>query len=168
MDTKRLRDAAEELAAVVVRHANALSEPLNPPEIFALNDALAEAAGRFADAQFDLTGTFPQFTCEEEPAAPAEPTEGLAVLRRHDFVITDREALMAAGRAAYLRVWPDDTEKDAASDVHDVNRAIYQLLHAAPDPLDNIPGLRPGAWVQLTLAATEPLNLDDPFEIYYD
>lgn len=97
------------------------------------------------------------------------PAERIAVLMRHDFLITDREALIAAGRAAYLEVWPGDIADDAEFDVQTVGQAVYQLMHASGEDtiLGNVQGLRSDRGVQLTLDVTEPLDVDDPFAIYY-
>ncbi|MFE3448292.1 hypothetical protein ACFXJ8_05090 [Nonomuraea sp. NPDC059194] len=176
----RLRQAAEALAAMVVRHAETLcgmeGRQREAPKIFALNGPLSEAAHRFRDAQFDLTGTFPFFDDpveedeEEAESEETEPAERIAVLMRHDFVITDREALMAAGRAAYLRVWPDDIEDDSEFDVQTVDRAVYQLMHASGEDeiLYGVPGLKPTRYYKTTLDVAGHLDFDDPFAIYYD
>ncbi|MGW0199285.1 hypothetical protein [Nonomuraea sp. NPDC003201] len=176
---KRLREAAEAFAAEVLQHAETLcgmeGRQREIAEIFAMDSPLSEVARRFCDAQFDLTGISPSFDYrieddeEEEESAETESAERIAVLIRHDFLINDREALMAAGRAAYLQVWPDDVEDDAEFDVQTVSRAVYQLMHASGEDtiLDDVPGLRPTRSVQLTLDVNEPLDFDDPFSIYY-
>ncbi|MGW4959419.1 hypothetical protein ACWEPL_19520 [Nonomuraea sp. NPDC004186] len=180
---ERLREAAEAFAAEVLQHTETLcgmeGRQREIAEIFAMDSPLSEAARRFGDAQFDLTGISPSLDYrieddeEEEPvetgAAETESAERIAVLIRHDFLINDREALMAAGRAAYLHVWPDDVEDDAEFDVQTVSRAVYQLMHASGEDtiLDDVPGLRPTRSIQLTLDVNEPLDFDDPFSIYY-
>lgn len=40
-----------------------------------------------------------------------------------DFRITDEVAVLAAGRAAYLRAWSDDTQEDAEIRVQQVGDA---------------------------------------------
>ena len=59
--------------------------------------------------------------------------------------MTDPDAVLAAGRAAYLRVWPDDDEAAASADVGGLGRALYQLVHAGGlDALSEpVPGLLP-------------------------
>ncbi|GAA1313009.1 hypothetical protein Psi02_68720 [Planotetraspora silvatica] len=184
---KRMREAAEAFTARVMQHTEALcgmkGQQREIPEIFALNGPLSEAARRFADAQFNLTGTSPSLEDldddddeddddedEDEDEDEDDSTERIAVLMRHDFLITNREALMAAGRAAYLKAWPADAEDDAAADVQAADRAIYQLMHASGGDriLDDVPGLMPDSSVQVTLYVEEPLDVDDPFAVYYD
>lgn len=69
---------------------------------------------------------------EDEDDEDDEPLEGevISVVQRHDYLLTDPDAVMAAGRAAYLEVWPDDGEDEARADVTHLGRALYQLAHA--------------------------------------
>ncbi|MEV6035856.1 hypothetical protein AB0L65_32185 [Nonomuraea sp. NPDC052116] len=171
---KRLREAAEAFAAQVLQHAETLcgmeGRQREIAEIFAMDSPLSEVARRFCDAQFDLTGISPSFDYRiEDDEEEEKSAERIAVLIRHDFLINDREALMAASRAAYLQVRPDDVEDDAEVDVQTVSLAVYQLMHASGEDtiLDDVPGLRPTRSVQLTLDVNEPLDFDDPFSIYY-
>lgn len=100
---------------------------------------------------------------DEEPG----PSERIAVLIRHDFLIDDLEALIAAGRAAYLRMRPDDIES-VESDVQTADDAIYEIMHASCEDtiLEGVPGLRPTASIQTTRDVSEPLDFDDPFAVY--
>ncbi|MFI6482556.1 hypothetical protein ACIBH1_31800 [Nonomuraea sp. NPDC050663] len=177
---RRFREAAEALAAVVMQHAETLCAmeggQREVPEIFSLNDRLSQAAGRFKEAQFDLTGTYPSFDVTqdeddwEEDHSDSPPAERIAILMRHDFVITDQEALLKAGRAAYLQTWPDDIDDDALFDVQTADRAVYQLLHASGQDqiLRDVPGLSPTGGVQATRDVNEPLDFAHPFAVYYD
>lgn len=95
------------------------------------------------------------------------PSERIAVLIRHDFLIDDLEALIAAGRAAYLRMRPDDIES-VESDVQTADDAIHEIMHASCEDtiLEGVPGLRPTASIQTTRDVSEPLDFDDPFAVY--
>ncbi|GGS79034.1 hypothetical protein ACFFV7_12900 [Nonomuraea spiralis] len=180
---KRLREEAEAFADAVLRHAETLCEfegrQREKPAIFELNDLLSAAAHRLREAQHDLTGTYPSFEPSTDdgdddvhPAHPEYPefTDRIAVLMRHDFAITDREALMAAGRAAYLRIMPDAVEDDAEFDVRTVDSAVYQLMHVSAEDtiLDHVPGLRPTASVTRTVEVDGPLDFQAPFAIATD
>ena len=145
------------LAEAVRRHGDAIlalsGRQAEVPVLFAANDVLAAAAEAYADAQFDLTGTLPSFETYDDEGDDVDdddaeelppPVARLRLVRRTDFAVTDLDAVLAAGRAAYLRVWPDDTAEDAATDVDHLGRAIYQLEHAAGSAaLEEIPGLAP-------------------------
>lgn len=163
------------LTEAVRRHGDALlaltGRQADIPVVFMANDALAAAAEAYADAQFDLTGSAPSFKVdgdpddlddeddEELPAAVAR----LQLVRRTDYAVTDLDAVLAAGRSAYLRVWPDDTAQDAAADVDHLGRAIYQLEHAdGPAGLEDVPGLAPRR------ATTWVLDVSDEPEPSYD
>ena len=54
----------------------------------------------------------------------------LTAVGRWDFHITDTDAVVAAGRAAYTKVWPDDTPEDAQERVQDPESAASAIVHA--------------------------------------
>lgn len=161
---ERLRAAAAELAAAVTAHAEAVASVTGEagmPEVFAASDRLLPAVLAYADAQFDLTGNdFPfgvlhsyaeNDETDDEPqtedvgddGAPVSGTTDVSVLQRHDLRVTDEAAVLAAGRRAYLRSWPDDDADAAAADVTHLGRALYQLAHADGwDAVGEAPGLR--------------------------
>jgi len=151
-----LRDAAAALAAAVTRHAEAVTAVTGHAgvrEVVAASDALAAVARDYADAQVAYCGTGYPFDLVDEDADDEDdedddepwppPGRRLSVESRHEFVVADPEALMAAGRAAYLEVWPDDDEAAAAADVQDLGRALYQVAHAAGWGEFEAPGLEP-------------------------
>ena len=84
------------------------------------------------------------------------------MLQRADYGIVDEAALVKAGRAAYRRVFPDETEAAAAADVTGIGRALYQVAHADGwASLDAVAGLRPlGGGV--VIAAQDSLLPADP------
>jgi hypothetical protein len=155
----RLRTAARQLAAAIAAHAEtvtAVTSGAGIDEVFAASDRLLPAILAYADAQFDYTGNgFPfgvlhdyaedddeldEAADDDEP----EPSVGISVLQRHDYRVTDEAAVMSAGRAAYLRVWPEDDEAAAAADVTYLGRALYQIAHADGwSSLDHVEGLYP-------------------------
>lgn len=177
---ERFAEQVGALAEAVQRHGQAIlalsGRRAETPVLFAANDALAATAEAYADAQFDLTGTLPSFeTYDDEGDDEADgeagdaqeqplPVGRLRIVRRTDFDVTDFAAVLAAGRAAYLRVWPDDTTEDAAADVRDLGQAIYQLEHAGgPAALEDVPGLAPRRSVSWILdVSDEPEPSSDP------
>lgn len=135
----RLLEAATRVQAAIVAHAQAVVDADGDGEaVLRASDELLPVLVAYADAQFDFTGDgFPlveleDFVADDDGDEDAEdwPTTGISVHQRHDYVVTDEDALLAAGRQAYLRVWPDDDEAAAAADVTYVGRALYQLAHA--------------------------------------
>lgn len=101
---------------------------------------------------------------DEEEDEEAIAVGGLTVLTRQDFVVTDYDGLISAGRDAYLRTWPDDRPDDPARQVPDVGGAPYELVHAggryAPGDVDQ---LRPKASItvfhaQETLLSAEQID----------
>ena len=122
------------------------------PALFVAGDELARAVDRYGDAQWDLTGVFPPVHVhghdeEDGEPAPDEVIEVAGLVRivhRADYAVTDPDAVLAAGRAAYLQVWPEDSEQDAAVDVTELGRALYQVQHAGGlTGFEDVPGLDP-------------------------
>lgn len=164
------------LAEAVRRHGDAIlalsGRQAELPVLFAANDVLAAAAEAYADAQFNLTGTLPSFETYDDEGEGEDygaeelppPVARLRLVRRTDLDVTDLDQVLAAGRAAYLRVWPEDTMEDAATDVDHLGRAIYQLDHAGgPAELEHVPGLTPRRSVTWILdVSDEPEPSDAP------
>ena len=121
---------------------------------FASQSALFAAARSFEDAEFDWCGGFPL------PLTPAEDDDDddddgwddepdaanggvLSVVGRWDYRVIDEEALIAAGRRAYLDAWTDDTPEDAEFRVADAGSAAGEILHGDNlNALNEAPGLR--------------------------
>lgn len=124
---------------------------------FASAETLMTAARDFNNAEFDWCGSVP-FTFDLDEAedddmddvddvddVDDESPQGdvLSVLGRWDFRILDEQVVISAGRDAYLRVWPDDTEEDASIRVQDVEAATGELMHADGFAgIETAPGLR--------------------------
>ena len=150
-------------------------------DLFPAHEALARAVLVYDEAVFDFTGTsLPLVSTDEdeeeddgeEEDGEAEAVAHLAVLRRTDYRVTDLDAVLAAGRRAYLRVWPDDTQEDAEVDVEDLGRALYQVAHAGGwEDLQEVEGLRAVRGVTLIVAVDEGPGseseepLEDPFAL---
>ena len=114
-------------------------------------DRVMAFARAFNEAEFDWCGSFAldlrsdAEDGEDEEALDDEPVGGeiLSVVGRWDYRITDEDAVLAAGRAAYLRAWPDDTQEDAEIRVQQVSDAAAELEHAGGlTELDNAAGLQ--------------------------
>ena len=108
-------------------------------QYFASAEELGKAAVAFDNAEFDWCGSFPlgiqTFEDDEEDEGDGEdevtPADGvLTALGRWDFRITDTDAVVVAGRAAYTRMWPDDTHEDAQERVQDPASAAREIVHA--------------------------------------
>ena len=149
----RLRSAAGDVAEAIMSHAEALAR-LAPrgelEDVFAAGDALLPVILAYADAQNDYTGRgFPlgvlhEFAEDDDDGDDGTPPAGVSVVQRHDYAVTDEAAVLSAGRAAYLRVWPDDDEATAARRVGHLGNALYELAHADGwDSLEDAPGLVP-------------------------
>lgn len=180
---ERLAAAGEQLAAGIKAHAAAIASTTGRRDwaaVSAATDALLPLLLSYADAQFAYTGNgFPfdalrQFTMDddEDDELPTEgrPPTGVSILRRHDYGVLDEATILAAGRAAYLRSWPDESEQDAAAEVSHLGVALYQIAHADGwDALDGTDGLRPLGGATQVIDQDQPLSADpdewpdDPF-----
>jgi hypothetical protein len=106
-------------------------------QYFASQEELRSAAVAFDDAEFDWCGFFPlgvqDFEDDEEDegdeVAPAS-NGVLTAVGRWDFRITDTDAVVEAGRAAYSKAWPDATPEDALERVQGPESAASEISHA--------------------------------------
>jgi len=130
---------------------------------------LRDAALAYVEAVAELTGwgnVFADLYGEDEDDDDAEPeatdpVTGITVLSRHDYAVTDEEAVMAAGREGYKVVWPDDDDAAAAADVEHLGRALYQIAHAHGwHSLADVPGLRPVGGMTLVHRQNDLLSTD--------
>jgi hypothetical protein len=72
-----------------------------------------------------------KFDDEEDEDEYEEEDDGpvLSVVGRWDYRVTDPDALVDAGRRAYLNYFTEDTVEDAALRVVDVVSAAGEILH---------------------------------------
>jgi len=173
---ERLRVAAADGANALQRHAEIVGKLTGEADFPALIEAakqLLPALLEVADAQFEFTGNgwplgalfgLVEDDEEDDDTADDEPvaTSGISILQRRDYRVSDEGAVMAQGRDAYRRLWPDDTEQDAAEDVTSLGRALYQLAHDAGtwDVLDRVDGLAPAGGSIVVVANDDTLGPD--------
>ncbi|MFZ1283324.1 MAG: hypothetical protein WAQ75_04275 [Propionicimonas sp.] len=170
----RLRQAADALLEAIRTHAASLTGVTgeeDAADVFAAGNLLVPALLAYADAQFDFTGTgFPlgvlhQFFDDDdeddEDDGNEGPSGGVSVLRRSDYVVTDENAVMEAGRQAYRRSTGEADPRAAAADVTHLGAALYQIAHADGwDRLGDIEGLQPTAGIVLLQSSDELLGGD--------
>jgi hypothetical protein len=143
---------------------------------FASSEALEKAAEEFNEGELDwcgssslnlMDGDLDEFDDEDEDEEPAGPV--LSGLFRWDFTVTDEEAVIGAGRDAYRRLWPSDTDEDATLAVPDIARAAAEIIHADdPAGLKDTPGLERRAewWTFISHdGQSDDQNDEDPFAI---
>ena len=176
--------AGNALAGAVQEHARvlaALTESQDMQAVFAASEVLLPFVLAYADAQFNLTGNgFPfgplhDFAEEDEEDGDEQEAvvgNGLSILSRQDFILTDEKAALAAGRAAYEAVCPEDPSTAAAADVTHIGRALYQYAHLNGwDKVKEMPGLVPTGAVTVVHVHEELLRghpdewPDEPFTI---
>ncbi|GII22843.1 hypothetical protein [Planosporangium mesophilum] len=133
---------AEDLIAEIRRHVEATlrrkGRQAERQDYFESVQRLGSAAKAFNDAEFDWCGSSPlalEYVDEDDAWDEADEIEDdeakavFSLLGRWDYHITDVEAVIAAGRAAYLTAWPGDTEEDARIRVQDVASAAAEIMH---------------------------------------
>ncbi|MGW1344064.1 hypothetical protein ACWCOV_23675 [Kribbella sp. NPDC002412] len=144
-----LQQATNDLIAALRTHTDALLRlrggAAEDEELFARNAAVESVVEAWNEAVFEHTGTSPLVLedIEEFDEAPddEEPVGGaLSVITRVDLTLGSPEALLAAGRAAYRRLWPDETDEDAEVAVDGPVSAVYTMAHEAGDPWPEMPG----------------------------
>lgn len=161
--SERFRQATEELIDAIRLYGDrVLSMAGRRAEVFELlevGEMLAEVVSAYSNAHFDFTGTFPSLASDQgeggereesdveietEQSESGNAVERLSILHRSDFQVIDLEAILQAGRQAYQAMWPNDDEEDAAADVTDLGRALYQIQHRGGiSAVSQVPGLQP-------------------------
>jgi hypothetical protein len=145
-----LRHSTDALIAGLRDHVTTLLElrggSAEQSTLFAANDTLEQLLRDWDDAVFDHTGTtaMPVDDDEDDDFAAEDgdevPVEVLTLVTRVDLGVNEPRELLAAGRAAHRRLWPKETEADAAVAVEDLQQAVYALLHEAGEPWLDLPG----------------------------
>lgn len=164
-----LRDAADRLAAAVVRHASTTAamsgRSSELPAIFELNDEIRRLAAEFNERALDHTGTTAllidsaeEWDDEDDDDYPPIPetVEYVSAVSRWDVAVLDPQALLAAGREAQRQRCPQDTPEDAAIAVPDVGRALQAILEVQGEPWYEMPGVAVTRGVRLLIAPSEP------------
>lgn len=138
-------------------------------ELFAAGGRLMPILVALSDAHFDYTGNggplgplhaWDEDDDEDDGGAEQPRGSGLSVLQRTDYRVVDEGALIEAGRAAYRDAWPDDTAEDAAADVTDVGRALYQIAHASGSwsSIEDVDGVNVSGRVIVAVSTDETLG----------
>jgi hypothetical protein len=134
--------------------------------LFDHNDTIEALVEAWNEAVFDDTGTTPLLLADVDEQEDDEdddygevPEDGvLSIVTRVDLSVADPATLLDAGRAAYRRLWADETEEDAEAAVDGVTQAVYTVAHEAGEPLFDIPG------AELVSAARVYVVAEPPFE----
>ena len=174
-----LATAVDELVASVRAHAEHLMAlrggSSEMPGLHEANRQVEQAIATWNERVVDHTGTFPVSLAgldedfedlEDEDEDEEDLVDGapLAVVSRWDLVVTDTDALVAAGRQAHKRHRPEEQDEDAAVAVAGAGQALYALLHERGEPWYDLPGVEVvrgiRAYVQSQEAA-EPFTDDD-------
>lgn len=174
---KALLEALREHIAVTLDRSGRQAEHSN---YIASAARLHDAASAFDEAEFDWCGSFPlgldperwDDDDDDQDEGDTELGSVLTVVGRWDYRIVDESALIDAGRAAYARMWADDTEEDAALAVANPAAAAQEIAHADGwNALDDTAGLQPLASTQTVIlheredAASWFDTDEDPFDI---
>ena len=179
----RLVEAATALRTALTEHAAAVVAADGDVEKYvAADEALAPALVALDAAYAAITGEVHPMRAEEiyaptgcgcdgcgcgaaEPEASTEAEAAtstvVSVFQRHDYLVADSEAVLAAGRAAYLKTSPEATPEDAEAEVSDVDLALLHLAHTDGwNNLWQLEGLEALGGVTGVVEQDEPLSGD--------
>lgn len=135
-------------------------DDLDEDDLDELDDDLEDEDEEYEDADEDVEDA--EDTAEETTEDNGEPDLKLTVLHRADFVVTDEQAVIQAGKDAYHDTWEPD---DEPVDVADLGEALQQLRNAGGiEALAETPGLASAGATTWILEATELLDEHDPDE----
>lgn len=167
-----LVNAGDALVDAIRAHARALaasSASRDIHTIIASSEVLWTVALKYADAQFDLTGTAFPFGAlrdladeqddADEYAEDVVVGDGISIVSRRDFVVVDEEQVLSEGRSAYRSVMPSQSPIAVDGDVDHVGGALYQFAHVHGwNSLDQMSGLAPVAAITVTYQHSDLLR----------
>jgi len=103
---------------------------------------LRDMAAAYNESEFDWCGSFPLALDSDDEDFDGEDDEErasgdvLSLTGRWDFRIADEKKVLRAGRKAYRRAWPEESQKDAKRRVRDLESAAAEVMH-----VDGLAGL---------------------------
>ncbi|AWB86000.1 hypothetical protein C3E77_04815 [Mycetocola zhujimingii] len=165
-----LLDAVREQLAAL----DAIGPESDLEELHRMGNRVDDAAVAFCDSQYALSGEYFSFAevteshdeddedVEDDDEDEGEPEEipVISVLQRAEYNVVDSAAVLAAGREAYLRMWPSDSDEEARSRVDWLGAALYEIAHADGwQHLGKTPGLQPTGVITDVIAPTELIDL---------
>ena len=167
-----VRDEVERYVQAVLDLSGRSSERA---AMFEAGDRLQAAVELFNDRAFDHTGALPLAlrTIDEaeaeaygadHEAARVAAGRVVSVVSRWDLEIQDPAAVLAAGRAAHMRMYEDEVDDDALVGVDGIGRALYSLAHDAGEiwlQLDDVELVAGARLFVLPAGPAAPLP-DDP------
>lgn len=136
-------------------------------DLFEHQEAFRRVARAWDDAVSDHTGTTALGLDDEDDdwdddddsddEDEDEPEIGavLSIVSRFDLGVVDQDAVLAEGRAAHRRLWPDENEEDAVAAVSRVADALYSIGHEAGEVWFRIPGMEPIAGERVFIAVDD-------------
>ena len=161
--------ATDELLAAVRSHVRLVSGlrggSSEMQAVFDANRAVEQAIDAWNERVFDYTGTFVVSLEGKYDEADDEGdveddllAEGpaLAVVSRWDLLVTDPQALLAAGRDAHKRLRPEELDVDAEVAVAGVGQALYALTHERGELWYDLPGIEVVRGIRAYVAPDEP------------
>ncbi len=139
-----------------------------------LNDEVEKLVAAWDDRVLDHTGTSPVVLLTRDPveedADDEDPenedlpagVEDVTVVSRWDLRITDRDALLRAGREAHKQSDPTENDEDARAVVRSSVDALYALRYERGEPWYEFPGVHVVSGARMYLRPEEPLRPVDP------
>jgi hypothetical protein len=170
-----LQDAAARLIESIQRHTGVVSgmsgRTTENEAQWAANEQVARAVAAWNDRAFDHTGTNPVLLVDldddsEDPGDLEEADDGLvlagvvSIVSRWDVGVVDPDALLAAGRAAHLRLATQEMDEDAAIAVPDAVAALYAVTHEAGEPWFDVPGVEVLCGAKVYIVPDDPRSPD--------
>lgn len=185
-DAEAIAEAGEQLEAAATVYADKQFEftgtvpplGLDEEDDYSYDDELYEYDGEDSEDTEDVEDLDDSGDSEEELEESDEPAAKLTVLHRVDFVVTDEQAVIQAGKEAYHESWDpaedgaedgaEDTAEDEvedALDVADLSAALQQIQQAGGiEALADTPGLASAGATTWVLEATDLLDEREPGE----
>ena len=162
----RFRASRDALVAAIVQETDIiLAAPLMDEEALQRStDAVYRAAVDYSETHYQLTDQYGIVGVWDEDAgdefedddSEAAPVEVISVILRSDYGIESADTVLAAGRSAWLKSYPDADEDDLLAHVGHVGGALYAIAHDGGwEHLERVDGIRPLGGMAKVVAPTD-------------
>lgn len=171
-----LEQATHDLIAALRRHVDYATGMRGGSSelkrLYELNNEVEKLLASWDDRVSDHTGTSPvvlvarehdqEYPDDEDDEDLPAGVEDVAVVSRWDLRITDRDALLHAGREAHKQSDPTENDEDAQAVVRSAVDALYALRYECGEPWYEFPGVHVVNGARIYVRPDEPLRPVDP------
>jgi len=152
----RFRTSRDALVAALERETDLIlaAPSMGEEALQRSTDAVYRAAVDYSETHYELTNQYgivgvwdedagAEFEFDFDEPEPAV-AEVVSVILRSDYAIENEDFVLAAGRSAWLKGYPDASDDDLLAHVGHIGGALYAIAHDGGwEHLERVEGMRP-------------------------